>query len=568
MIFKKLRFPVYILFFLSLFILQSCKKEIRNSDISHSKKEYNRFVAFAEQEIGKNKYDSAFYYFNKAKSTCDVTKDNEKIVYLLLRMAAIQQVFGDYSGSEASATEALDYVNKETNPVYENAIYNALGIAFRGQFDYNRAIRNYNRSMNNTDDELVKAMMKNNIAVVYMDKLEYQKAIKILSPLLQKKEVLNHPETLSRIQDNIGYSYFKNGNSKGFGLLNQSLELRTKNKDDYGVIASYFHLSNFYEKSNPDLALHYALLTYQKTTQLKSADDRMEALRLVIQNSSEKESKKFSLIHIRLNDSINKLRQVAKNEFAKIRYDASKTKTENSVLKLEKERIDLRNTILIIVILAFLSVATLFYFLLKIKHRKDKLGETYATEIRISKQLHDELANDVFNTITFAETQNLSSVDNKEILLHNLDTIYSRTRNISKENNTINTGPDYAQHLKEMMGSYSNPKTNVIINGFDSFNWSLLEEHKKIMLYRILQELLVNMKKHSQCSLVAISFKVVDDKIQVVYSDNGIGFSSDTKILKNGLQNVENRIKAIKGTITFDNATGKGFKVSLSFPIY
>jgi len=119
-----------------------------------------------------------------------------------------------------------------------------------------------------------------------------------------------------------------------------------------------------------------------------------------------------------------------------------------------------------------------------------------------------------------------------------------------------------------MMGSYSNPKTNVIINGFDSFNWSLLEEYKKIMLYRILQELLVNMKKHSQCSLVAISFKVVDDKIQVVYSDNGIGFSSDTKILKNGLQNVENRIKAIKGTITFDNATGKGFKVSLSFPIY
>lgn len=118
-----------------------------------------------------------------------------------------------------------------------------------------------------------------------------------------------------------------------------------------------------------------------------------------------------------------------------------------------------------------------------------------------------------------------------------------------------------------MMAGYSTVGINVIVNGFDSFNWSLLKEHKKIALYRILQELLVNMKKHSQCSLVAISFKKMDNKIQVVYTDNGIGFSSDKVIIKNGLLNVENRIKAIKGTIIFDTASGKGFKVSMSFPI-
>ena len=282
--------------------------------------------------------------------------------------------------------------------------------------------------------------MKNNIAVVYMDEHQYQKAIQLLSPLLQQKAVLNHLETLSRIQDNIGYSYFKTGDSKGFGLLNRSLDLRKKNKDDYGIIASYFHLSKFYEKTNPALARHFALQMYQKTTQLKSAEDRLQALQLVVQNSSGKESRKYSLIHIHLSDSITKLKQVAKNEFAKIRYDSTKTKIENSGLKLETERISFRNTILIITILAFLLVAILFYFLLKTKHRKDKLREAYATETRISKQLHDELANDVFNAMTFAETQNLSTVENKEILLHDLDTIYARTRNISKENSSIDTG--------------------------------------------------------------------------------------------------------------------------------
>jgi signal transduction histidine kinase len=35
---------------------------------------------------------------------------------------------------------------------------------------------------------------------------------------------------------------------------------------------------------------------------------------------------------------------------------------------------------------------------------------------------------------------------------------------------------------------------------------------------------------------------------------------------RNGLQNVENRILAIKGTITFDTKSGKGFKSSILFP--
>jgi len=38
-------------------------------------------------------------------------------------------------------------------------------------------------------------------------------------------------------------------------------------------------------------------------------------------------------------------------------------------------------------------------------------------------------------------------------------------------------------------------------------------------------------------------------------------------ILKNGLQNVENRIKTINGTITFEPKTGKGLKILIAFPM-
>ena len=101
----------------------------------------------------------------------------------------------------------------------------------------------------------------------------------------------------------------------------------------------------------------------------------------------------------------------------------------------------------------------------------------------------------------------------------------------------------------------------------EAVNWSTIEKAKQITLYRVLQELLVNMKKHSNSSLVVLSFNIDENKLCLNYTDNGVGFPSDKIILKNGLQNVENRIHAIKGTVTFDIKSNKGFKVHITFPI-
>ncbi len=74
------------------------------------------------------------------------------------------------------------------------------------------------------------------------------------------------------------------------------------------------------------------------------------------------------------------------------------------------------------------------------------------------------------------------------------------------------------------------------------------------MAYRIVQERLVTSKKN-------------ENKIVVDYKDNGIGINKEALILKNGLQNVENRKEAIRGTINFDATSGKGFKSYFLFPV-
>jgi hypothetical protein len=61
-----------------------------------------------------------------------------------------------------------------------------------------------------------------------------------------------------------------------------------------------------------------------------------------------------------------------------------------------------------------LRYSSIIFFRSKAKKNKT----SYNTEIRISK-ITDELANDVFQTMAFAETQDLSTSQNK-ILLNNL----------------------------------------------------------------------------------------------------------------------------------------------------
>ncbi len=75
------------------------------------------------------------------------------------------------------------------------------------------------------------------------------------------------------------------------------------------------------------------------------------------------------------------------------------------------------------------------------------------------------------------------------------------------------------------------------------------------------------MKKHSQCSLVVLTFKKTGNKLEIDYTDNGLGATLEQLNSKNGLQNVENRIQAIKGIITFETKSNKGFKVQFIIPI-
>lgn len=533
------------------------------------------FLNLADYYSAKQEDSIAFSYFNKSKIQFEYKKDSSLVVYSLLMMSSILKNKDDYYDMEAVNTEVLSFINQTNRNYNFSCAYNNLGISLKETYDYKKSLGYYRKARQYAEDESTRIIIDNNIASVFILNKEYQKAIELLSKLELAKSEIVSDRIKSNILNNLGLAYFKENDSRAVAYFFKALTIREKQKDEYGLIGSYIQLANYYKSKDDNLrAKKYALKAYQNATKMKSIDERLDALQILVNSSFENESRVFSAAHFRLNDSISEVRQKNKNQFANIRYDFSHQKEENQKLSTQKAETTLllekqKNSTLLMyfVILFLLGLTVVIINFLNSKSKKEKVRVSYDTETRISKKLHDELANDVYHAMTFAETQDLSTINNKEMLLKDLDNIYSRTRNISKENSSIDTGQDFVPSLRDMMSNYGNDEVNIIVNGLDVLQNTTLETNKKITVYRILQELLVNMKKHSQCSLVVITFKKMEKNIIIEYTDNGIGAAIEQINIKSGLLNVENRINAIGGTLTFDNAIQKGFKVRIEFPV-
>lgn len=522
--------------------------------------------------------NTALTYFNKSNVEFKNSKDSSNVVYSLLMMSSILKEKSDYYDMEAVNTEALRYISptdKNLNYNY-SCLYNNLGIALKQTFDYGKSLEYYKKARRYVTDANSVIMLENNIAVIYTLLNQPQKSLDILLRLDQSKSNTKIAAINAPIANNIGLAYLKMNDPRSLDYFLKGLRIRQEEKNNYGLIDCYAHLANYYQTNTKTIALakKYALKSYTEATKLGVTEERLNALKILSTTSYGKESSDYLKSYFKLNDSLTVVKQKNKNQFAKIKYDFSVQMEQNLQLKARETEKDLnlansKNQILVLLLLGILSIGITIFgiYYLKQKNKKEILQEGYNTEARISKQLHDELANDVFHVMTFAETQNLVDETNKEILLNNLELIYKRTRNISKENSGIDTGIDFELHLKEMIADFSSNEVNVLINGIESVAFALMESTKKIIVYRVLQELLVNMKKHSHSSIVAISFKKIAQNIHIEYSDNGIGITQNKIILKNGLQNVKNRIVNLNGSINFDISPGKGFKISISFPV-
>jgi PAS domain S-box-containing protein len=90
----------------------------------------------------------------------------------------------------------------------------------------------------------------------------------------------------------------------------------------------------------------------------------------------------------------------------------------------------------------------------------------------------------------------------------------------------------------------------------------------KTAIYRVLQEALNNVAKHSNANLANISLRRMEGMIELVIKDNGIGFDLEEAPRKGlGLSSMKERIELSGGSFTIESATGTGTIIRASWPL-
>lgn len=119
--------------------------------------------------------------------------------------------------------------------------------------------------------------------------------------------------------------------------------------------------------------------------------------------------------------------------------------------------------------------------------------------------------------------------------------------------------------LIESYGILDKPKFKLrIYNQKEDNNINL---DKKIVFFRVLQELLNNTFKYADAGLISIQFYYLKDHLHMYYSDNGKGFDMK-KIRKGvGLDSIRSRVSFYKGNVSIKAAPGKGMTVNIKIPV-
>jgi signal transduction histidine kinase len=198
---------------------------------------------------------------------------------------------------------------------------------------------------------------------------------------------------------------------------------------------------------------------------------------------------------------------------------------------------------------------------------------------RIARELHDETLQTLLVIATRAEE--LGSQENLKNLPQargQTEWIRDTTLSVSQELRRLSL--DLRPAILDNLGLIPAIRWLVGQLSQDNINGNLevigtprtLPPEVDINIFRIVQEALNNIRRHSKAKEALVILDFQRDSIMLTIRDNGIGFSPQitsgelTALGKLGLIGMEQRVKFIKGTFNLDSVPWKGTEISISVP--
>ena len=508
------------------------------------------------------KKDSAFLMYSMYVNNPD---DTLKKGMAYRYMGDIQWAMGDLHGAQESATGVLQTLDTLDEKHYMELGYtfNLLGDVSLNMKRYDEAIDMYNKAIRffKGSDFMLEVM--NGKATAFQKKGEYKAAIAVYDSILSLKPA--NQKLVARIIDNKARTKWLL--DPAYPVLPEfwsALKIRVDSQYKAGLNASYAHLSDYYVNLKPDSALWYAQKMFEQAKENQSPDDILEAIdKLIRLNGSPLVKEHWYNEFKKLNDSLQLSRDTTRNRFALIRYDVQKSKADNLVLQqhITKQRLLTYGVIVLAaVIIIWLS---LWYSKRRKRIKQESENAIRNSKLKTSQKVHDVVANGLYGIMN--ELEHSKAID-REPLINKIEVLYEKSRNISYEDIGSGKSIDYDNQVHQLLTSFANDQTKVIVVGNQPTYWNRISASQKHELQLVLNELMINMKKHSHAKNVVIVFKQEDNKGFINYKDDGVGFDSGSEF-GNGLNNTVSRIKSLNGDVNFGKSEKAGVFIAISFPL-
>jgi PAS domain S-box-containing protein len=194
---------------------------------------------------------------------------------------------------------------------------------------------------------------------------------------------------------------------------------------------------------------------------------------------------------------------------------------------------------------------------------------------RIARELHDEagqlLTSLLVGLRTLEHARNLADVREqgnrlREIAAQTIDEVGRLARGLHP---TVlddhGVGVALSRYVAEYMKTH-NITVDLKLNELDSCN---LSSAVQLGLYRIVQEALTNVAKHSGAKVVSIKFARLATALEVAIADDGCGFDAKAVAVSShrlGIQSMRERAAMLGGTVSFASRR-RGTKILVRVPL-
>ncbi|MDZ4824612.1 MAG: sensor histidine kinase [Flavobacteriales bacterium] len=520
----------------------------------------NKLVNIYSDQV---KLDSALYYGLEAVKIFAELKDTVNQAISLNTIASIYTKERDWPTCLKYAEEAYALASEFGHPYSKAGAAGNIALASQGTGNFDKAIKWYNEALSNfelLESKVDIATVASNLGVLYRGqgdlqkaKASYQKALSISIKIGERNGLAHYNANLGAV--NIDLGFFAEAEN------NFTTALQIAKTENLGRIKlqCYEGLAELYAKTNR------ALASYQMMEEFKALTD--------------------SLYNSEKSEQLTEMRT---------KYETDKKEQENILLQKEKEAEKRENKFLIfgsIAIIALLSVAGIFYYRAYkrkqearmqselVKERERGLVAVFdATENerkRIAKDLHDGIGQQLSGLkLGWESVREKFAVSSPEEssrmkqLTKVLDEAATEVRSIShqmmpKALQEQGLLPAIDDMLRKSLGLTS------IQYKFEHFKVEdeRFNERIELGLYRICQELVNNIIKHSNATEVMVQFFKNKNNLILMVEDNGKGFNPVSKKEGIGLANITSRLSTVDGEVNWQPSPGSGTVATVRVPI-